>query len=100
MKIPIACSLDSDSARTQLNEWQEQLGNAVAHRERVTANRLELTLSSKCDVGSLVNLAQREVECCPFFRFTLAIEVDGVVLSVEVPDDAVEILNQMESSAR
>jgi hypothetical protein len=91
--------LDPEGAKSQWGEWQELLGKAVTRRERVTSNRLELTLSSKCDVGSLVRLAQREVECCPFFRFTLILEVNSLALIVEVSDGAVEILDQLTSEA-
>jgi hypothetical protein len=49
------------------------------------------------DIGPLVSLAQREAACCTFFSFAMQIEADRLVLAIEVPDDAVEILDQLVS---
>jgi hypothetical protein len=40
------------------------------------------------------------VACCPFFCFTLVIRTDQLMLAVEVPGDAVEILDQLVTHAR
>ena len=94
MKIPIACTLAASDARSQLGEWEEILRRAVGGSERVSANRLELTLVPDADIGSIISLAQRETTCCAFFSFAVAIRADHLVLVVEVPDDAVGILDQ------
>ena len=98
MKIPIACTLVPSDARSQLGEWGELLSRVVGGSERVSANRLELTLAPDADIASIVSLAQREATCCAFFSFAIAIQADHLVLVVEVPDDAVEILDQFGSS--
>jgi hypothetical protein len=95
VKVPIACTLEPSDARAQLGEWQEVLGRAVGGSERVSPNRLELTLVPNADIGSVVSLAQREVACCPFFAFTLQIQAEHVVLAIEVPNDAVGVLDQL-----
>ena len=61
--------------------------------ERVSPNRLELTIKPDADIGPLVNLTQREAACCAFFSFSIEIQADRLVLAVEVPDDAAEILD-------
>ena len=66
--------------------------------ERVSPTRLELALSPDADLGSVVSLAQREAACCAFFSFAIEIQADRLVLVVEVPNDAVEILDQLISS--
>ena len=66
--------------------------------ERVSPNRLELTLLPDADIGSIISLAQREAACCAFFSFSVQIQADHLVLAVEVPNDAVEILDQLVSS--
>jgi hypothetical protein len=53
----------------------------------------------EADIGSLINLAQRETACCTFFSFAIEIHSDRLVLAVEVPNDAVEVLGQLLSSA-
>jgi hypothetical protein len=98
VRIPIACTLVASDARSQLGEWEGLLGRVVGGSERVSANRLELTLLPDADIGSIISLAQRETTCCAFFSFAIEIRTDHLVLVVEVPDDAVEILDQFGSS--
>jgi len=98
VKIPIACTLEPGDARSQLVEWQEVLGQVVRSSERASPNRLELSLLPDADIGSVIILAQREVACCAFFSFTLDIQADRLVLAVEVPNDAVEMLDQLFST--
>lgn len=98
MDTPIACSLAPGAARSQLDEWQELMVWAVAHAERVSPTRLELHLKPNCDLAAVVDLAQREVACCPFFAFAIDVEADGLVLVVDVPDTASEILDKLISA--
>jgi hypothetical protein len=100
VQIPIACSLEPGDARSQLGEWQEVFRRAVDRSERVSPNRLELSLFPDSDLASIVNLTQREAACCPFFAFTIEISAQRVVLAIEVPDDAVQILDRMVPSDR
>jgi hypothetical protein len=99
VKIPIACTLQPSDARSQLSEWQEMLRRVMDGSERVSSNRLELSLLPDADIGSVVSLAQRETACCAFFSFTIEIEADRVLLVVEVPNEAVEILDLLSSTA-
>ena len=95
VKIPISCTLQVNDARSQLGEWREVFRRIVNGSERVSPNRLELGLLPETDIGSVISLAQREVACCAFFSFAIEIEADRLVLAVEVPNDAVEILDQL-----
>ena len=99
MRIPIACTLRPSEASYQLDEWQEMLRRVVAGAHRVSANRLELSLSPDADIESVIGLAQREVACCAFFSFAIDIRADRLVLAVEVPDDAVDILDELDSGS-
>jgi hypothetical protein len=98
VKIPISCTLQPNDAKSQLGEWQEVLRRSVNGSERVSPNRLELSLLSDSDIGPVISLAQREVACCAFFSFAIEIEADRLVLAVEVPDDAIEMLDQLLSN--
>jgi hypothetical protein len=95
VKVPIACSLRPDDARSQLDEWQEMLRQVMDGAERVSPNRLELGLLPNADIESVISLARREAACCVFFSFAIEIQADRLVLTVEVPNDAVEILDQL-----
>ncbi len=95
MNIPIACTLQPSDARSQLGEWQELHGRAIGRTERVSPTRLELTLLPQPDIESIIDLARREVACCPFFSFAIEIHAEHLVLAVNVPDDAIGILDQL-----
>lgn len=96
MRVPIACSLEVSDARLQIGEWQAALRKLVDGVERASVNRLEFILKPGSDLGAVVTLAQREVRCCRFFTFTVVIGAEHLVLAIEVPDDAIEILDQLE----
>ncbi len=95
MKIPVSCALGPSEAQSQLGEWQDVLSTVVDHRERVLPSRLELSLLPGSDIGPLLSLAQRELMCCPFFSFSLRSGAERLALIVEVPQDAIEILDQL-----
>ena len=92
----MACTLEPDDARSQLGEWQELLQRVVGRSERPTPNRLELNLIPDSEIESVVGLARREAACCPFFSFSIVIRADRLVLVIEVPDNAVEILDDLD----
>ena len=100
MSIPISCSLQPGEARSQLGEWQDVILRVIDRSERVSPNRLELSLIPDSDVGAAIRLAQREAACCPFFTFTIEIGAEQLILVVEVPDDAIGVLDQLVSSGR
>ena len=95
MKIPIACTLQPSDARSQLGEWLGVLERVTDHSGRISPNRLEISLIPDADIEPLVSLAQREAACCTFFSFAIEIWADRLVLAVEDPDEAVEVLDQL-----
>jgi hypothetical protein len=90
---PIACSLDYADARSQLDEWHTVLGTAVTATERESPTVIRMRLRADAgSVGRIAALAEREVACCPFFRFAIEIDATGLALTVTVPPDAAEVL--------
>jgi hypothetical protein len=89
---PIACSLDADGARSQLDEWHAVLRAAVVSTERETTTLVRMRLRADAEVARIVALAEREVACCPFFRFAIEIDTNGLALTVTVPPDAADVL--------
>lgn len=71
------------------------LRSVVVRSERVSPSRLELSLIPNSEIASVIGLAQREVVCCPFFTFMFEIGTERLVLAIEVPNDAIEILDQL-----
>jgi len=90
---PIACSLDADGARSQLDEWHAVLRAAVVSTEREGPTLVRMRLRADAEaVARILALAEREVACCPFFRFAIEIDANGLALTVAVPPDAAEVL--------
>ncbi len=94
MKVPIACNLSAEDASGQLDEWQQLLAEFPGKRLSPTELVVPIT-GSPSAVASIIGLAQREKTCCPFFDFSLQVEVDGVALRVMVPEDAISILDAL-----
>lgn len=100
MDVPIACSLEPGDARSQLAEWRTVLDRVVERSERTSPNRLEFALSPASDISPVIALARREAVCCPFFSFTVEIGAGRLVLAVQVPDDAVGVLDGFAAGTR
>lgn len=99
MRIPISCSLEQRDARSQLDQWQKVLDRVVDRSDRVSPNRLDLSIVPGSEIGPVISLAQRELTCCPFFTFTIEIAAERAVLVIVVPDDAVGVLDQFDASS-
>jgi hypothetical protein len=94
---PLACRLDAASARDQLDEWRKLLAGAGVIHERVTPSELLVHLDRSV-LTDVVDLAQREKACCPFFEFSLRIDADALVLRVAVSPEASVVLDRFVGS--
>jgi MerR family copper efflux transcriptional regulator len=75
-----ACSLGAEERRARTAAWRAVRDDALAIETVDDAIRLRLPLDYPiAEVARLVGL---ESECCPFFRFTIA--VDGTVRVLDV----------------
>jgi NAD(P)H-dependent FMN reductase len=92
-EIPVACALPDDAARSQLDEWRRLTDSPSVTVERVSPTELAIHLGSDADVPFVVDLAQREKACCPFFEFSLDIGAESLCLRLRVPDDAAQVLD-------
>lgn len=71
--IPVSCTLPTDGALTQADEWVGLVHNATEVRR--TSSGASLALPAKFfDAAS--DLAQREAQCCSFLAFELSAVVD------------------------
>ncbi|HUJ67861.1 MAG TPA: hypothetical protein VLX59_20120 [Acidimicrobiales bacterium] len=92
--VPIACSLSSADARGQLYEWRDLLAGAATEGRRVSPTQLLIRLGDEfTDFAALVDLVRREKACCPFFDFSLRIDVDAVRLVISVPEAGAPVLD-------
>src|SRR5262249_36374076 len=82
--VPVieACTLSNASMAERVREWHGLLAQA-RHREAVAGGvRLHLPLAAAAEAAGL---AAAEVQCCPFFAFTLHIRAGEALLDVRAP---------------
>jgi hypothetical protein len=93
MRIPIACTLTSESAGARLEEWRQFLARWTGAAEHASALALRVQLNGSPEaLEGAVDLARREKACCAFFEFSIEVEADASWLSVKVPPDAADVL--------
>lgn len=88
-RIPIACTLTTKQATSQLDEWG-RLRESATSIEPVDGG-VRLTLPASVG-GATRDLAAREAHCCAFL--TLGVERVGsdVVLTITGPEDAQPVI--------
>ena len=92
---PIACSLDA--------EGMAQRGTEFAALRALSAERTPtgITALFAADLDAAVrDFVRRESECCPFLRFAVHTDEQGVRLDIDGPDDARPILDAFLDLAR
>jgi hypothetical protein len=93
MRIPIACTLTSESAAERLEEWRYFLGHSTVAAEKAGDLQLRVQLDdSTRTLEAAVDLARREKACCGFFGFAIEVEAHASWLSITVPPDAADTL--------
>jgi hypothetical protein len=93
MRIPIACTLTSESAVARVEEWRQFLARSTGAAEQAGALALRVQLNGSPEaLEAAVDLARREKACCAFFEFSIEVEADASWLSVTVPPDAADAL--------
>jgi len=98
MRIPIACTLTSDAAAARLEEWRYFLAHSTGPAEKPGALQLRVQLDDSARaLEAAVDLARREKACCGFFDFSIEVEVDASWLSIKVPPDAADTLEDFVS---
>jgi hypothetical protein len=94
-RVPIVCTLTADAAVDRVGEWRTFLSTVVQSFEK-SSNQATLTLLGGSDtLVRMIDLAERETACCPFFQFS--VEIDGIEtrLRVEVPIEAEPVLHEL-----
>ncbi|HEY8081868.1 MAG TPA: hypothetical protein VIE15_07225, partial [Acidimicrobiales bacterium] len=89
MRIPVSCTLSTRQAVQRVAEWRAFLASDVDLVEVADCRaRLRLAPSSGDTLAKAADLAQREVACCSFFRFSIDVGHDELWLVVEVDDSS------------
>jgi hypothetical protein len=98
MRVPIACTLTSESAAARLEEWRHFLAHSTGavFTPGQLALRVQLDGSART-LEAAVDLARREKACCGFFEFAIEVEAEACWLSITVPPDAADTLEDFAS---
>ena len=97
VEVPIACTLDGDAAGDRLEEWRAAL--AVVDEVQVSEQVARLRMPGDDEAFlRLVDLAEREKQCCAFFEFSIDLDGERRWLRIGVPEEAAGILTAFVAS--
>ena len=97
IEIPIACTLEPGAMPDRLAEWASVLDHAT--RRTAIDGGLRIELGPDVDLGDLGRLIGAEQHCCAFFRFSLTVDADGIVIEVRAPELAAGMVTDLFGSA-
>lgn len=103
--VPDACTLPTAEQPLRLAEFDELFAAAVREVDQIDATHARLHLVGPAGLAATVrDLTARETECCSFFHFTVAGEVNGdreaVILDIAVPPQHGDVLASLSTRAR
>ena len=85
----IACSLEIDERSERGSAWHA----LVAASDAVTiTDGIRLRLAPRYRLAEVASLVEREIACCPFFRFSIGVTADGIELEIGAPPEARSML--------
>lgn len=91
--IPESCSLPIAEQPLRVSEFDRLFTDSVLEATRVSAIRLDLVLTPAAVAGAR-DLADREVDCCSFFRFHFTVGA-ATVMSIAVPQTHTAVLDAL-----
>jgi MerR family transcriptional regulator, copper efflux regulator len=88
----IACSLVAGEQQDRVEQWRRLLAAAVCREPVDRGMRFVLPVLM---AGEVAGLAAAELECCPFFEFTLKLGGGRLVFEVCAPGEAVGLVAEV-----
>ena len=93
MEIPVACTLSAGEVVDRTGEWRHFFASSIESAQ-IEQSHLRLRLKHSTEVLPIaVDLAQREIECCAFFEFSIVLRSDSYWLIMGVPHGAEGMLH-------
>ena len=90
---PLLCTLPVDQVAGRLDAFRREVFGHLRASERPSPARLRLVLVGGADPGRVRSLLVREQACCAFLAFTITPAADGLVVDLEVREDAAGALD-------
>lgn len=88
----VACTLEDAEVPGRISEWKALLALTTERARGQETVTLRFAAAPGL-AARIADLAQRELECCAFFEFTVRIVGDVVELEVRAPSDAAPLLD-------
>ena len=89
----VTCTLQPIDRKTRVEEWRSLL-ERVVERTSVEGG-VNVRFGPGVKGATVADLASREVECCSFFDFSLAISRSGLTLEVRAPAEGQAMLDEL-----
>jgi hypothetical protein len=83
----IECTLGTDDVPERLREWRAVLDRVETREVTPEGITLHFPLDATL-LGSLADIAAREVACCSFLTFALTLDAQGACLAIGAPAEA------------
>jgi hypothetical protein len=90
------CTLPTFEQPLRVAEFDELFRTALRRSIRTQPTELELVISAASE-ASARHLAERETQCCSYFRFGFDPMSDGLRMRVGVPEDHVDVLDALQT---
>ena len=90
---PLACTLPVDQVGGRLDAFHREVFGHLWSMERPTPAHLRLALGAGADPGRVRALLVREQACCGFLAFTITPAGDGLLVDLEVREEAAGALD-------
>jgi hypothetical protein len=98
--LPIACSLSATDLSARLNQMAE-LGRAALVDVRQEDRRAELRFAAGAGVRDRIDgIVAAESQCCAFLELNVRDEPDTIVLTIQAPDGAEVVLQELVDAFR
>jgi hypothetical protein len=90
---PLRCTLPAGQLAGRLDAFHREVFGHLRAIERPSPARLQLVLAGDADPERVRSLLVREQACCGFLAFTITRSGDGLVVGLEVREDAAGALD-------
>ena len=90
---PLVCTLPVDQAAGRLDAFGQEVSGHLRSIERPSPARLRLVLAAGADPERVRSLLVQEPACCGFLAFTITPAPDGLLVDLEVREDAAGALD-------
>lgn len=94
--VSSACTLPSAKQPLRVAEFDRFFAQSIRSVARASATRLDVVIARTAEKMGR-DLAQRETECCSFFRFDFQRAGEDVLMRISVPQKHMKVLDALQA---